>query len=147
MTAEINALLKDKVRRDGLVRDLVQVVEAEVAEKKGLSGLAIKAAFAMVTGARPGFLREVIDYLLDGSVAGLTPLLERGQAEGRGVGASLRADPPQTARALLKVVDEKAKHAKNAALRKAYERLRGSAEKQVIEAVPRLADTLDRHLA
>jgi hypothetical protein len=147
MTAEINALLKDKVRRDSLVRDLVQVVEAEVAEKKGLSGMATKAAFAMVTGVRPGFLRDAIHHLLDGSVAGLKPLLDRGQAEGHGVGAALRANPAQTASALLEVVDEKAKRAKNPALRKAYERLRGSAEKQVAEAVPRLADTLDRHLA
>lgn len=147
MTAEIDALLRDPLRRDGLVRDLVRVVEAEVAEKKGLSGLATKTAFAMVTGIRPGFLAEAIDYLLDGSVAGLRPILEQGQAAGRGVGGAMRADPARTARALLEVVDEKAKRSSSPALRKTYERLRGSAEKQVVEAVPRLADTLDRHLA
>jgi len=147
MTAEIDALLADAARRDALVRDLAHVVEDEVGSKKGLSGLAIKAAFALVTGVRPGFLRDAINHLLDGSVAGVGPLIERGQAQGRGVGASLRADPAETATALLQVVDQKASRASNQGLRKAYERLRGSAQKQVEDAVPRLAATLDRHLA
>jgi hypothetical protein len=147
MTAEIDALLSDAARRDALVRDLAHVVEDEVGSKKGLSGLAIKAAFALVTGVRPGFLRDAINHLLDGSVAGVGPLIERGRGQGHGIGASLRENPAETASALLRVVDDKAGKASNQALRKAYERLRGSAQKQVEEAVPRLADTLDRHLA
>ena len=146
MTAEIRALISDQTRREGLVRDLVRVVEQEVASKKGLSGIALKAAFGLVTGVRPGFLQEAIDYLLDGSVEGLEPLLERGQAQGLEVGAALRLDPTATASALLRVVDDRASRAKNQALRKAYDRLRGSAQKQVEEAVPRLADTLQKHL-
>jgi len=147
MTAEIRALLGDRPRRRALVQDLVAVVEEEVSSKKGLGGIALKAAFGLVTGVRPGFLKEAVNTLLDGSVDGLEPILAGGQARGLGPGAALKADPGQTASALLRVVDQRASRASNQTLRKAYDRLRGSAQKQVEEAVPRLADTLERHLA
>ena len=146
MTVDIQALLRDSEKRGALVRDLATVVEEEVSSKKGLGGMAIKTAFGLVTGARPGFLKDAIDHLLDGSVAGIRPILDQGQSSGLSVGAALRADPTRTASALLAVVDQRANKASNQGLRKAYERLRGSAQKQVEEAVPRLAATLDRHL-
>src|SRR5690606_5169742 len=147
MTVDIQALLRDAGKRSALVRDLATVVEEEVSSKKGLSGIAIKTAFGLVTGVRPGFLKDAIDHLLDGSVAGLGPILEQGAGGGLSVGSSLTADPSRTASARLTVVDARASKSSNQALRKAYERLRGSAQKQVEEAVPRLAATLDRHLA
>jgi|GEM_PF-2104273 len=146
MTTNLDALLTDPSRRPALVRDLARVVEEEVASKKGLSGIALKATFGLVTGVRPGFLAEAVDYLLDGSVAGLRPLIEVGAGQGQGVAAALRANPPATASALLRVVDDRISRSKNQTLRKAYEKLRGSAQKQVEEAVPRLADTLERHV-
>jgi hypothetical protein len=145
MTVDIQTLLRDAAKRGALVRDLATVVEEEVSSKKGLGGMAIKAAFGLVTGARPGFLKEAIDYLLDGLAEGIRPILDQGRASGLSVGAALQADRSRTASALLAVVDQRASKASNQGLRKAYERLRGSAQKQVEEAVPRLAATLDRH--
>jgi len=147
MAVNVQAVLEDQQKRRALVGDLASVVEDEVSSKKGLGGLAIKAAFGLMTGARPGFLKDAIDHLLDGSFAGLGPILEQGQRQGHSVGAALRADPAKAATALLKVVDDRAGRSSNQALRKAYEKLRGTAQKQVEEAVPRLADTLDRHFA
>jgi hypothetical protein len=147
MTMDLDALLADGARRPALVRDLGRVVEEEVAAKKGLSGIALKATFGLVTGVRPGFLTEAIDFLLDGLVAGIKPVIATGEAKGQTVSGALRANPAATASALLQVVDARVSRSSNQTLRKAYEKLRGSAQKQVEDAVPRLADTLERHLS
>jgi hypothetical protein len=47
--------------------------------------------------------------------------------------------------ALLSVTDSKAKGAKSSVVRGTYEKLRGSAKKNVEEAVPRLAKLLQKH--
>jgi hypothetical protein len=137
--------LKDPVARRTLVRDAAQVLDAEVADKGGISGLAIKAGYKLVQGVKPGFIDEAIDALLDDFVAALLPLAEEARAAGKPVGKHLEASASRVADALLGITDRRAQNAR-AALKGAYDRLRPTAKKQVEAAAPRLGGLLERHL-
>ena len=61
-------MLKDileQYERGPVVDQCVEVLNAEVASKKGLSGLAVKGGFKVIAAVKPGFIRAVIDGLLD----------------------------------------------------------------------------------
>ena len=52
-------------KRRKVVEDACLVLDQEVADKSGLTGIAIKTAYKVVKGIRPGFIPEVVDSLLD----------------------------------------------------------------------------------
>jgi len=134
-------------KRREIIEDAQGVLDAEVSDKTGLSGMAIKGAYKVVKGIKPGFIREVIDSLLDGFLEALDPIYQEAIAEGRPAGAHLKANRERVADALLGITDRKADRAKNQTIKKLYEKLRPSAKKHVEAAAPRLAQMLERHVA
>ncbi len=106
----------------------------------------MKAAYSVVKGIKAGFIREVIDALLDDFLDALDPL--RAEAEQQGVALSdyLRRDPDQVAEKLLGVTDARVEHAERKVIKKTYSKLRPGAKKHVEASVPRLAQMLERHL-
>ena len=42
----------------------MKLVEEEVASKRGLSGAAVKAGYAVVKAVKPGFIKGAIEHLL-----------------------------------------------------------------------------------
>jgi hypothetical protein len=136
----------DPKRRE-VVDDACRVLDDEVADKGGLSGLAIKGAYGIVKGIKPGFIREVVDALLDDFLKSLDPLYQEAVAKGSRPGAhlSLQANTGRVADALLAVTDAKAARSQRAVVKSTYEKLRPTAKKQVEAAAPRLGALLDRH--
>lgn len=131
-----------------VIDDSVLLIEDEVASKRGLSGAAVKAGFAVVKKLKPGMIREVVGKLLPEFAEALQPMYEQsGAAEGGGekFRSYLMSNQDQAADALLAVTDRKAQGAKNKTLKKTYERLRGGARAHVSAAVPNLAKTLGRY--
>lgn len=142
-------LLADRARRPALLTDCERLIEAEVDSKSGLSGLAIKAAYKVVCAVKPGIIRESMDGLLDDFVRRLEPFYAQHRSSGgepRAFGTALAKRSAEAADALLGITDERARRARNATLKGAYERLRPSAKKHVEEAVPRVGRTLSTHL-
>ncbi len=142
-------LLTDRSKRPRLLSDCERLIEEEVASKGGLSGLAIKGAFAVVQRIKPGIVREAMDSLLDDFVRRLEPFFAAHVAAGglpAAFGAALGQKGAAVADALLGITDEKAKRAKNMTLKSAYEKLRPQAKKHVEEAIPRVGRTLGPHL-
>jgi len=142
-------LLEDPAKRPAILTDCVKLIDDEVASKGGLSGLAIKAAYKVVCAVKPGIIRESMDQLLDDFVRRLEPFYadhRSGGAEPKAFGDTLRRRPAEVADALLGITDDRAKRAKNATLKGAYEKLRPQAKKHVEEAVPRVGRTLSPHL-
>lgn len=142
-------LLADPARRPALLTDCERLIEAEVDSKSGLSGLAIKAAYKVVCAVKPGIIRESMDGLLDDFVRRLEPFYAQHRGTGgepRAFGTALARRTGEAADALLGITDERARRARNATLKGAYERLRPSAKKHVEEAVPRVGRTLSAHL-
>ncbi len=142
-------LLSDRSKRPRILDDCVKLIEAEVDSKSGLSGLAIKGSYKIVSSMKPGFVREAMDHLLDDFVRRLEPFYAQHQAaqgNPKGFADLLSRRAGDVADALLGITDDRARRAKNAALKSAYERLRPQGKKHVEEAVPRVGRTLAAHL-
>lgn len=130
--------------RSLVVDDAVQALEGEVGDKSGLGGMALKAAFAVLKGTRPAALRHIVDRLLDDFLVALQPTYEAALDAGLSPGGLVEKNKAEVARALVGVADKKAAAAGDL-IRKTYEKLRPTAEKNVEVAAPRLAALLDRH--
>lgn len=136
--------------RPKVVQACVELVESEVASKRGLSGAAIKAGYAVIKKLKPGMVPQAIDTLLPQFAAAMQRLYEKstdGAADPADAFTSyITAHPDETADALLMVTDRKAENANNQTIKKTYERLRGTAKDNVKDAVPGLARALKPYL-
>jgi len=137
--------IKDPTKNPAIIADCCTLVDEEVSAKSGLSGFAVKAGYAAVKGIQPGFITQVVERLLPEFAAQLDPIWTEGQAAGNAT-EHMKSNRSRVADALLSVTDAKAKNAKSAMVRGTYEKLRGSAKKNVEEAVPRLAKLLQKHV-
>jgi hypothetical protein len=131
--------------RPKVIADCSTLIQEEVDSKGGLSGLAIKAAYAVVKAIKPGFITESVDHMLDDFVSRLEPFWADAQAKNEPVAALMNARAGQVADALLSISDERAARAKNQAAKKAYEKLRPTGKKHVEAAVPRLGRLIAKY--
>ena len=131
--------------RPKVIADCNTLIAEEVDSKSGLSGLAVKAAFAVVKAVKPGFITEAVDHMLDDFVARLEPFWAEAQSKNEPVGALMNARTGQVADALLAISDERAGRAKNQTLKKAYEKLRPAGKKHVEAAVPRVGRLIAKY--
>jgi hypothetical protein len=132
-------------QRTAVVADACQVLDQEVADKSGLGGVAIKGAYSIVKGIKPGFVAEVVDGLLDDFLIALDPLFQEAMARKEPPGRHLAANGDRVADALLAITDARAARSSRAVIRKTYDKLRPTAKKHVAAAAPRLGQMLDRH--
>jgi hypothetical protein len=133
-------------KRKQVVVDLAALIDSEVAKKGGLSGLAIKGSYAVVKAIKPTFITEVIQAIFDDCVNNIEAVYQECAAAGAGSFLSRWNGKASTvADALLKVTDQRAERSKNGTVKKAYERLRPTAKRNVEEAVPGLGQVLTRH--
>ena len=140
----LSEVLSDAARRRKVVDDGVSVIEAEVADKGGLSGMAIKGAFAMVQKVKPGFVGGTLNHLLDDFAKKIDPFWATCQAEKADPKGFFVKNASSVADALLSITDARARNAAGP-LRNTYDKLRPQAQKHVVEAMPRLAGLLQRH--
>jgi hypothetical protein len=134
--------LTSSENRPKVVAACVDLVESEVAAKKGFSGAAVKAGYKVVKTLKPGMVANVVDKLLPEWADALQPIFDENEQDADRFCAHLNGKPEQAADALLSVTDSKAENADNKTLKKTYERLRGTAKDNVAAAVPGLASTL-----
>jgi hypothetical protein len=132
-------------KRGAVVDDCLALIDAEVSEKGGLTGLAIKAGYKTIQGIKPGFVRQVVNDLLPEFAKALEPIYDEAKAGGHSVREHFGSNTPRVADALLSITDEKAKRSKSGLVKGTYEKLRGSAKKNVEAAVPRLAAMVEKH--
>jgi hypothetical protein len=137
--------LTGETKRGAVIDDCLALIDAEVSEKSGLTGLAIKAGYRTVQGIKPGFLKQVVTDLLPEFAHVLEPLYDEAKATGATVREHFASNTPRVADALLSITDEKAKRSKSGLVKGTYEKLRGSAKKNVEAAVPRLAAMIEKH--
>jgi len=143
--ATLKEILLVPGNRPKVVSDCVTVVQEEVDSKGGLSGLAIKAAYAVVKAVKPGFISEAVDHMLDDFVSKLEPFWADAQAKNEPVGALMSARAGEVADSLLSISDARAAKAKNQGAKKAYEKLRPTGKKNVEAAVPRIGRMVTKY--
>ena len=143
--ASLIELAKDPAKRRAIVEDAVRLLDAEVADKRGFSGKAVKLAFRAVKGVSPGMIPMSIDALLDEFCVQVQPFWDAAQTAGTPTRAHFQTNGSAIAAALLSITDARAQRSTQRVLKGAYNKLRGQAVKHITEAMPRLADLLDRH--
>jgi hypothetical protein len=133
--------------RDTVIRDACEVLDLEVEDKGGLSGMAIKAAYGVVKGIKPGFTREVIDNLLNDFLDKLDPIYQEAKIQGVAPKAHLEANAGRAAEGLLAITDGRAERVERPIIKKTYERLRPTAKKHVESAMPRIGKMLEQAIS
>jgi len=134
-------------RRHAIVADCVKHLEAHVARRPGLRGVALRAGFATVKAIRADIAPKVVERLLPDSLAALEPLYQRFQSgRERDFNRFLRAHLDEATGAVLEVTARRARTAGNAALKTAYSRLRGLIATELEEFLPGLGAALSTHL-
>jgi hypothetical protein len=141
----LNEILLVPGTRPKVIADCVQLINEEVDSKGGLTGLAVKGAFALVKAVKPGFVNEAVDHMLDDFVTRLEPFYAEALAKNEPVGPLMNAKAPQVADALLAISDERAQKSTNGNLKKAYEKLRPTGKKHVEQAVPRVGRLIQKY--
>ncbi len=133
-------------KRQAIVRDAAQVLDAEVADKRGLSGVAVKGAFKVVRGLKPGFIPDTIDALLDDFVKQVEPFFDSWKAKGTGTLAQhFVANGPAVADSLLFITDERARKSPHKTLVKTYGKLRPKGKEHVVASMPRVGALIEKH--
>ncbi|MDV3222902.1 DUF6918 family protein [Intrasporangium sp.] len=142
MSSAVSDALLDQTRRPTAVAALTEVIDAEVAEKSGIGGAAVKAGYAAAKKLGGDFVPSATDRLLPQFAAALDPLwATKGDAP---FATHLQARSGEAADALLAVTDAKAEGTSHTAAKKVYSALRGKAREQVVAALPRLGATVER---
>lgn len=145
------SVLKERLEttdRQVVIRDTVRLIDAEVASKSGLSGMALKGGYKVVKKLRGGrMIEDAVDYLLDDFTDALAPLyddyLEHDST--KTFERHLGKHGQEAADALLGITDAKAKRAENRVIISTYKKLRGQAEKHVADALPGVGRLIDEH--
>jgi hypothetical protein len=94
-------ILNSETKKNQVVDDCCTVIDQEVADKGGLSGIAIKAGFAAVKGVKPGFVRHVVFDLLPEFAAALDPIFQEAKRKSVPVGPHFISNAGRVADALL----------------------------------------------
>lgn len=143
--ADLKSILTDPARRQQVIKDAETLLDQEVAAKSGLSGFAIKAAFKVVKGMKPGMIPDVVDGLLDDFASRLDPIYQAHLTKGGSIVDNFTARKGEVADALLGITDDRANRTRHSNLRSAYQQLRPTGKKNVEEAVAGIARLIDKH--
>ena len=140
----LNDELLNSNKKDMFVDDCCTMIEAQIASKSGLSGIALKTAFATLKGVKPGYIPYVVEQLLPQCFTAIDPIWNEGKEKGDPV-EHLITSRDRTADALLSVTDARVKNSKRQIVKGTYEKFRGSAKQHVEEAVPDLAKVISKY--
>jgi hypothetical protein len=136
--------LNDESKKKNVVKDTCDLIDAEVKDKGGISGLAIKAGYGTVKGIKPGFVEKVVDDLLPEFAKALDPIADDAKAQNKPVASFFESNSSRVADALLAITDAKAQ-GRTGVAKSAYDKLRSSAKKNVEQAVPRLGKLVEKY--
>lgn len=132
-------------KKPRVVSDTLAIIDAEVADKGGISGMAIKAGYRAVKGIKPGFVEKVVNDLLPEFADAVEPIYQEAVERSRPVRDYFVENRTRVADALLAITDGRATRTKSGVVKATYDRLRGSAKKNVEDAVPRLGELIEKH--
>jgi hypothetical protein len=144
----LEQLTQDHQKREEIIQECILLIENEVNGKAGLSGLAIKSAYKIFKTIKPNVLHKAVDHLIDDFIHEINPYYERYQKADLGGNFEnyLIDNQSRVTESLLSVTDKRAKNSENRTIQAIYQRLRPTANKQVEQAIPKLAALIQKHL-
>ncbi len=136
--------IQDQETQAQIAAECAQLMDEQVAAKKGISGLAIKTAYRALKGLGPSYIPRALESLLPPSLEAMDPMWDEGLQAGDPVDY-LSQNREKTADVLLGVTDAKLGGAKNKVVIAAYKQVRKSVKGDVEDAVPGLAKIIKQH--
>ena len=129
-----------------LVADTKELVNGELANKGGISGTALKAAFKAITAFAAGYYDHAITTMLPDMIVQLDPYWAAfGASGGADFGDYLAKRGDEVSASLLTVTDDMAQRSGRAAVVKAYQMVRGGASKNIEAALPALGAMVQKY--
>lgn len=141
--ASLKDVLLDESKKSDVVDACCKLIDEEVADKGGISGIAIKTGYGVVKNFKPGFVKKVVTDLLPDFAGALDPTYQQAKSDGKPVASFFDSRKSEVADALLAITDAKAAKA-SGAVKTTYDKLRSLAKKNVEAAVPRLGQMVQR---
>lgn len=142
MTSLVDKLAKEP-NRTTVINDCVDLIDNQVKQK----GFVIKSAYATIKALKKKFVPEVVDSMLDEWLNKLQPHYDKwAVAKASSFSDYLVARGDDVAEDLLAVTDGRAERSSHGTAKKMYGRMRDGAKKNVIEAIPSLAQLIERHI-
>ena len=137
--------LKDQSRRKMVLDDCEVLLDAEVADKRGLSGVAVKTSFKILKRFRSGMIRVTLDDMIDDFALQIDPYWKECQEKGEDPQKFFIFRKVQVANSLLSITDNRSKVSPNRSIRKAYNSLRPKAVQHIGDAMPRFSRLIAKH--
>ncbi|MBT3219909.1 MAG: hypothetical protein HN348_12535 [Proteobacteria bacterium] len=137
--------LSDPARRLLVVKDGSKLIDAEVASKRGISGMALKAGYKTIRRLRPGMIEHALHKLLPQFAPAVDPHYINAKDSGDVKGYFVKHSA-EIAESMLAVTDDIATRAKNKVMLKVYKTLRGQAKGHVEAAMPGLSELISKHV-
>ena len=129
-----------------LVSDAGALVDSELANKGGISGTAVKAAYKAITTFAPGYYQETLRGMLPDMLDQLQPYwADFGASGGADFGDYLAKRGEEVSESLLSVTDNMAQLSGRPAVVKAYQMVRGGAGKNIEAALPALGAMVQKY--
>ena len=138
-------VVKDSGKRAAVIVDCEKLLEAEVADKKGISGMGVKAAFKLVKKFKPGMIKLTLDDMIDEFADKVDPFWQECQASGADAVQFFQQKKVDVANSLLGITDVRMERSPNRGIKKAYSSLRPKAVEYIGQAMPRLANVMKKH--
>ena len=138
-------VLKDPAKREAVLDDCESLLDAEVADKRGLTGVGVKAAFKTLKAIKPGMIRHTLDDLVDDLATKVDPFWAQCQDERANPQTFFTTNQVAIANALLEITDGRAAQSKFPTIVRAYRTLRPKAVKYIGEAMPRFSQLVSNH--
>ncbi len=138
-------VVKDPSKRPAVVSDCEKLIQDEVSDKRGLTGMTVKGAFKMIQKFKPDIVSKAMDDLLDEFAEKIDPFWIECQKGGHNPEQFFSQKKSQIAESLLSITDERANNSKHRVLVKAYKSLRGKAIQHIGDAMPRFSSLVVKH--
>ncbi len=137
--------VQDGTKRPLIIADCTQMIDQEVKDKSGLTGIAVKGGFKAIKGFRPDIVPMALEDLIDEFATQVEPFWQECQNNGEDAQQFFVRRKVDIANALLSITDGKAKNSKHRVLVKAYNALRGKAVEHIGAAMPRFSSIVKKH--
>ncbi len=142
MSSLVEKLARDPVRPQ-MITECVDLIDAQVKQK----GFVIKSAYATIKAIKKKFVPEVVDSMLDEWLEKIQPHFDKWSVAKTSTFTDyVVARGDDVAEDLLAVTDSRAEKTSHTTAKKMYGRMREGAKKNVIEAIPALAQMIERQL-
>lgn len=133
---------------DVVAEECSKVLEAHLADLKGLKGIGLRTGLSLLKAGRPNAGREAVSKLLPQITEAVAPEYQRYCAERASYAdfdAYARQHADRIGEAVMGTVDARVGGSGNAALRSTYPKLRDALARELVAAMPALASVFGRY--